>query len=456
MAASSAVSKPHALVAAALVARRTGDMATAEQHCRDALDRARTQQDRPAIAEALLELAALQVPPDASIAGEALRLWEDLGNPIGAARASLLLATGAEGPERQRLLATAERQLYDAGAWVHLPEVRRLRSAAGHHGVAISTLGGFRVVRDGVTVEVGDWGSRKARDLLKLLVARRGAPVVRDEAAELLWPGEPDRSSRRLSVLLSTIRNVLDPGKSVGADHYVAADHDSMWLVREHVEVDVEQFLGEAAEGRRLLATDGSRGERLLNAAAARYLGDFCADDPYVDWAAGVRQLARHTFVDTAGLLATLADGRQDHAEAIRHRLRVLDVDPFDEPAHLGVVASLIAQRRHGEARRAYRAYCDRLAELDLDAAPFPPPEPGPRSPTAFVHEPATTRPPVNKRVRNLVRTPSEHGGGCSADGDEEGSHQDPFDARPARGLRARRSTAAHRRVCGTGRRPAR
>ena len=40
------------------------------------------------------------------------------------------------------------------------------------------------------------------------------------------------------------------------------------------------------------------------------------------------------------------------------------------------MIRSLLAQRRHGEARRAYRAYCARLAELDLDAAPFPTPPP--------------------------------------------------------------------------------
>ena len=128
----------------------------------------------------------------------------------------------------------------------------------------ISTLGGFRVSRNGVPVEVGDWGSRKARDLLKLLVARRGAPVVRDEAAALLWPDDHDRSARRLSVLLSTIRSVLDPDKADPPDHYVAADHDTAWLVREHVEVDVELFLREAAEGRRLLAN----GERAKAAAS--------------------------------------------------------------------------------------------------------------------------------------------------------------------------------------------
>ena len=208
---------------------------------------------------------------------------------------------------------------------------------------------------------------------MKLLVARRGAPVVREEVAALLWPDEPDRSARRLSVLLSTIRGVLDPAKAMPPDHYVAADHDTVWLVREHVEIDVELFLRDAAEGRRLLiAGDVAAGEQTLARAAARYLGDFCADDPYADWAAGTRELARHTFVELAGELARLADDRTQHGDAVRHRLRILDVDPYDEDAHLDMIRSLTAQRRHGEARRAYRTYCTRLAELELEPAPFP------------------------------------------------------------------------------------
>ena len=86
----------------------------------------------------------------------------------------------------------------------------------------------------------------------------------------------------------------------------------------------------------------------------------------------GTRELARHTFVETASQLGRFADEAGDHGEAIRLRLRILDVDPYDEAAHLDLVRALSAQRRHGEARRAYRTYCQRLAELDLDPAPFP------------------------------------------------------------------------------------
>lgn len=46
--------------------------------------------------------------------------------------------------------------------------------------------------------------------------------------------------------------------------------------------------------------------------------------------------------------------------------------DPFDEGAHLGLVAALVAAGRHGEARRRYGFYATKMEEISVEAAPFP------------------------------------------------------------------------------------
>jgi DNA-binding SARP family transcriptional activator len=364
---------PRAYAAAGSIALHSGDRSSAAEWAAKATTLARARHDRPALAEALLLSARLEDPPSASLADQARRLWQDLGNPIGAARTDLMLARTRTGRTREELISGAERVLQEAGAWGPLADARVELGEGATSPVVITTLGGFRVLRDSEPVDVGAWGSRKARDLVKLLVARRGAPVVREEVSDLLWPDEPDRSARRLSVLLSTVRTVFDPRKLEAPDHYVAADHDTVWLVRDHVDIDVERFLAEAAEGRRLRSSGApDKARALLSAAAARYLGEFCADDPYADWAAGLRELAKHTFVDTCFELARLADQEREFSEAIRYWLRILDVDAYDEDAHLGLINSLLAQRRHGEARRAYRQYTEKMTELELEPAPFP------------------------------------------------------------------------------------
>jgi hypothetical protein len=54
--------------------------------------------------------------------------------------------------------------------------------------------------------------------------------------------------------------------------------------------------------------------------------------------------------------------------------LRVLDKDPFDESAHLELVGMLSRTGRHGEARRRFGVYVDRMEEIGVEAAPFPTP----------------------------------------------------------------------------------
>ena len=66
------------------------------------------------------------------------------------------------------------------------------------------------------------------------------------------------------------------------------------------------------------------------------------------------------------------AAARGDADAATRYYLRVLERDPFDEPAHLGLVGALDAAGRHGEARRRYRAYCVRMEAIGVESAPFP------------------------------------------------------------------------------------
>jgi DNA-binding SARP family transcriptional activator len=240
--------------------------------------------------------------------------------------------------------------------------------------VAIRSLGGFAVTRGGVVVGPGEWQSRKARDLLKILVCRRGRPVTREALIEALWPEQdPARTANRLAVALSTVRAVLDPGRSFGPGYFIAADGCAVRLVCEHVAVDVDRFLADARAGlacHRAGRTD--EGRVLLAAAEAVYGGDFLEEDLYEDWAVSLREEARAAYVAVAGALAELAEAEGDHEAAVRLRLRVLERDPYDETAHLALVASLSSAGRHGDALRADRRYRVRMREIGVAPGPRP------------------------------------------------------------------------------------
>jgi DNA-binding SARP family transcriptional activator len=237
--------------------------------------------------------------------------------------------------------------------------------------VSIETLGGFSVLRDGRPVERSQWQSRRARELLKLLVARRGRPASRSMLMEALWPEEdPQRVANRLSVALSTIRAVLDPDRQPAPAEYVIADNDSVALNLDLLDIDLERFLASAHEGiEQLRNGDTELGLSLLEAAEAIYAGDFLEDNPYDDWAASAREEARAAYVASARALARHAG---DPDSAVRYLLRILEVDRYDEDANLDLVRALSAARRHGEAQRHYLAYRRAMAELGVEPMPFP------------------------------------------------------------------------------------
>jgi len=88
--------------------------------------------------------------------------------------------------------------------------------------LAIRSLGAFRLFRDGVPVSTSAWQSKKARTLLKILIARRGRSTPRELLMESLWPEQdPARLANRLSVALATVRVVLDPDKRRTAGYFV-------------------------------------------------------------------------------------------------------------------------------------------------------------------------------------------------------------------------------------------
>ena len=378
-----------ALIAAGWVALATGRRDRAAACAEEAVEEARLERNRPGLAEAL-ELAAILAGTHGettALLEEARTVWRAIGSPIGEARCEFALARRSSGPASHSGAERAVRALRALGIRPHAAA-----GAAGLLGalpkgeqppVMIRTLGGFRVLRDGEPAAASEWQSRKARDLVKILVSRRGRPVPREALMEALWPEEdPGPLSRRLAVALATARAVLDPEKRYPSDRFIAAEDSALWVDLDHVSVDVEEFLAEAAAGMSLLQT-GARADarEILEAAEERYTGDYLEEDLYEDWAAPLREGARSTYVATARELALIACESGDFQACIDYRLRILERDPYDEEAHLGLVATLSGIGRHGEARRFYRQYVARMAELEVEPAPMPAPAEPPAEP---------------------------------------------------------------------------
>lgn len=336
---------------------------------------ARRRRDSPGLAEAIT-LSVLAAPghPDAhaGLLGEAIEIWRDTGCRLEEAAARLVAARiGArvDGAQAETALETLRECGIDTTSH-RRPAGPLAVLARAAPVVSIRTLGVFQVIRDGVPVPKAVWQSRKARDLLKLLVARR-RPVPREQLMELLWPDvDPARAGNRLSVLLSSVRDVLKPVRS--GDGPLRSDGHAVWLDHTQVAVDVEDFLHRAAAGLDAHRRGASDATARLVAAEAVHTGDFLEDDPYQEWAEPLAEEIRATYVAVLRALVGRLREAEDVDGVVRYTLRLLGQDGFDEEAHLDLVAVLLAAGRLGEGRRRYQLYVRRMKEIGVKPSPLP------------------------------------------------------------------------------------
>ncbi|MGZ5399802.1 MAG: tetratricopeptide repeat protein [Nocardioides sp.] len=386
----SASLKPFALIALGWVELEAGDRSRAAGLAHEAAATARREQSRDLLAEALELAAETEEPTKARDSlTEALSIWRGGGADPDASRIEVLLGRleGADRDDRERGRRAAER-LQRLG--VTTVNGRSLGTDPVGKDVTLAVLGRFEVTVGGQLVPLQSWKSKQARTLMKILAGRRGRPVSRALLCEFLWPGDdPIKTSHRLSVLLTTVRTVLDPTKSWPADHYVNSSANGVWLDLRRLSLDADELLDDAEHGAALLAagqTDAA--VRAFTAVDERYRGEAFEDEQsgdwvhegwaHEDWAQALREGTRAAWLRSLRHLATVAtqEGRSNDASAILTRL--LGVDPYDERVHRGLVRNLVRAGRHGEARRAFARWGEAMASVD---APAPDPsELNPRS----------------------------------------------------------------------------
>ncbi|WP_155370234.1 BTAD domain-containing putative transcriptional regulator [Catellatospora vulcania] len=345
-------------------AGRAGDLSTEGARV------ARAQGDRAGLADALeLRAAAEDDPVRAGAAlREARAIWTEAGAEVEAARIAVLMSRVPwAGPDERAGGVLGEQRLAAADALAD--RIGGFTGAAVDRSpVVVRALGRFEVELAGQVVPASSWQSRKARDLLRILVGRRGRPVPRSELSELLWPdGDGQRTGHRLSVLLNIVRGVLDPSRAYPADHHLVADQGSITLNTATTGVDVEDFLEQVARGRRLVEQEALPQARLVLLAADQlYRADAFEDEPYAEWAGPLREEARAAYLAMLRMLAHTCRSAGQPGAAVGYLLRLLERDPYDERAYRSLVRTLVAGGQHGEARRAFDRYAEAMRSIGV------------------------------------------------------------------------------------------
>ena len=236
----------------------------------------------------------------------------------------------------------------------------------GHGTTWIRLASALAVDRPGGdTLEGRELGSRKARTLLALLAAERGALVPLDRIVEALWPDEPPADpAANVATLVSRTRRLL------GADLLTATGRAYGLAARGPWVVDLDEASRLTAEA----AARAAAGEAALAVAAAgsalELLGSQPAlvDEDDADWvlrvrreADALRRRARHLLAESLTPL--------EPAGAARVAAESVAADPFDEQAVRTLMRALVADGRASAALAAYDDLAARLRE-ELGTSP--------------------------------------------------------------------------------------
>jgi len=212
----------------------------------------------------------------------------------------------------------------------------------------------------------------RARAALRLLALRAPRPVHRDTLVDALWPeADPKVGARNLHVVVSSLRQLLEPGVARGASSLIVRDGETYRLdLPADADSDVVALDGALAEGRDALA----RGDRERAAAAFRtaldlHRGELLPDDGAVDWIARDRDEYRSQAGAAAQALAEIelaADNPEAAAAACDRGLRL---DRYRDALWRLRIRASDAAGDVAESARVRSLYLDVLAELGIDPA---------------------------------------------------------------------------------------
>jgi DNA-binding SARP family transcriptional activator len=242
---------------------------------------------------------------------------------------------------------------------------------AGPPPLQVETLGAFRVRRGDEPIDGPAWGGSRIKDLFKLLVVHRGQPLIRDVAAEALWPDLPaDTALNNLNVTMSALRRVLEPWlRSRQPSAYIISEEGAYRLVPGTYSVDADRF-AEAA-GTALVLAAAEDWEAVIGPAReARdaYAGTFLAENRYDDWAVVEAERLANMYGDMLFAMARACAALGNLDEACDRARELLHLQPFAEEVHRFLMRCLSRRGRRAEALYHYNE-CRRLLEEELGVA---------------------------------------------------------------------------------------
>jgi DNA-binding SARP family transcriptional activator len=286
---------------------------------------------------------------------------------------SSTLDAAAEEYERMSAsLSALIAELAGGGSGTHLVrDLDRSTSARDpeEQGVTARLFGSFGLSYCGVDLESTLPG--QAATVLKYVLSQGKRHIPKDALLELLWPGaEPEIASRRLRVVIHTLRRhlaALGPG---GEDVLLTLDNGYLLNPRMRVRTDVDEFERRRASGWRMHRAGLLEGAyQEFEEAEALYRGDYVEDEPYAEWTFLRRETLRDAYISVLSMLSQISLEWEDYTGAIIWAQKLLAQDSCNEGAYRLLIASHIGLGQHNRAAHWY-GLCARALGSELGIQP--------------------------------------------------------------------------------------
>ena len=224
--------------------------------------------------------------------------------------------------------------------------------------LSLTLLGGFQGrLGAGAAVTLP---TRKAQALLAFLALPSGRAHPREKLASLLWGGVREPQARRgLRQALFTLRKAVatEPTALLIAGETVALNPIS-------VDVDVAEFERGIAEG----------APAALERATSLYRGDLLEglalqEAPFEEWLLAERERLRELALEALAKLLRHQRATGATESAVQTALRLLALDPLQEPVHRAVMRLYVQLGRRASALRQYQV-CLGVLQRELGVEP--------------------------------------------------------------------------------------
>jgi len=243
----------------------------------------------------------------------------------------------------------------------------RVREETRHRERLLIRLFGPLTIEGAGTLGPRDLGGSRPKQVLEILLAARGHRVPTDRLADLLWGEQlPQNAAGSLQTFVSVLRRHLASDRE-RARELVITEAEAYRFATDLVDLDLDRF-DDLLERSAREPTRFAR--RSLEQALGLVRGEVFEDEPYAEWAQGLRITYQGRVLGAHLEAADAALAELDYAGALAHAEAGVARDRFSERAHRIAMLALYALGRQYEALEMYRGFRARLdEELGLDPA---------------------------------------------------------------------------------------